>query len=79
MAAEAAGRREEAESPAVSNRCLDDPHLFGPSFAQGDWAAWRVFIAALFAEGAPTRRGWPSIAPMTGRTAWPSRPSARRR
>ena len=37
--------------------CLDDPHLFAPAFAQGDWAAWRVFIAALFAEGVPDEAG----------------------
>ena len=54
--------------------CLDDPHLFAPSFAHGDWAAWRVFIAALFAEGAPDEATLAIYRAHTGRFAWPSAP-----
>jgi len=28
---------------------LDDPHLFGPAFAdRQSWAAWEAFVATLF-------------------------------
>ena len=30
--------------------CINDPNLFGPFFRRKSWAAWRVFLAALFAE-----------------------------
>lgn len=33
-------------------QAIDDPHLFGPWFRHREtWAAWRVFIAALFGHG----------------------------
>ena len=41
--------------PIISTfgRALNDPNLFGPSLqGQKSWAAWKVFLAALFAEGA---------------------------
>jgi hypothetical protein len=31
-------------------RCLNDPNLFGRHFRGASWRAWRVFLAALFAE-----------------------------
>jgi hypothetical protein len=50
---------------------LRDPNLFGRHFRHSSWAAWKVFLAALFAEGAQAgdlevyRR-------LTGRAAWPT-------
>ena len=38
-------------------RCLNDPNLFGRHFRGASWAAWKVFLAALFAEPAD-ERGW---------------------
>src|ERR1700722_161383 len=55
-------------------RCLDDPHLFGPSFARGDWAAWRAVIAALVAERAPNEGTRALYRPHPGRSAWPKAP-----
>jgi hypothetical protein len=54
--------------------CLNDPHLFGPSFAHGDWTAWRAFIAALFAESAPDEATLALYRAHTGRSAWPKAP-----
>ena len=48
------------------------PHLFAPAFAQGDWSAWRVLIAALFAEAAPEEAGMVIYRDLTGRTTWPT-------
>ena len=31
-------------------RCLNDPNLFARHFRGASWAAWKVFLAALFAE-----------------------------
>ena len=31
-------------------RCLNDPNLFARHFSGASWAAWKVFLAALFAE-----------------------------
>ena len=33
-------------------RCLRDPNLFARHFRGESWAAWKVFLAALFAEPA---------------------------
>ena len=57
------------DSAAIA-RAFDNPALFGPHFAGPSWAAWRAFVAALFAapmtdEQAATYRA------CTGRTAPP--------
>jgi len=54
---------------------LDDPHLFAPHFVGSSWAAWKGFLAALFALSAPdgtteaygacTGRAKPPGAPFT--------------
>jgi hypothetical protein len=38
--------------PVTLSRCLTDLNLFGPHFKGKSWAAWKVFLAALFAETA---------------------------
>jgi hypothetical protein len=39
--------------PVVTlGRCLRDPNLFARHFRGESWAAWKVFLAALFAEPA---------------------------
>jgi hypothetical protein len=54
-------------------RCLNDPNLFANHFRGASWAAWRVFLAALFAEA--TGPDDLNVYRMrTGRTAWPTAP-----
>jgi hypothetical protein len=50
---------------------LRDPNLFGRHFKGQSWKAWRVFLAALFAE-APRGGGLAPYFACTGRTAWPT-------
>jgi hypothetical protein len=41
----------DAVMPVIAlGRCLNDPNLFGRHFRGASWRAWRVFLAALFAE-----------------------------
>ena len=54
-------------------RCLNDPNLFGRHFRGASWAAWKVFLAALFAEAAD-EAGLAVYRERTGRTAWPTAP-----
>ena len=54
-------------------RCLRDPNLFARHFRGGSWAAWKVFLAALFAEPAD-EAGLAVYRERTGRTAWPTAP-----
>ena len=54
-------------------RCLNDPNLFGRHFRGASWAAWKVFLAALFAEPAD-EAGLAAYRAHTGRTAWPTAP-----
>jgi hypothetical protein len=53
---------------------VDDPHLFGEHFKDGStWAAWRVFLAALF--GLPMTKAQLAIYQKhTGRNKPPSEP-----
>jgi hypothetical protein len=51
--------------------CLRDPNLFGRFFKGKSWRAWRVFLAALFAE-ATDAAGLEVYRACTGRTAWPT-------
>jgi hypothetical protein len=51
---------------------LRDPNLFARFFKGGSWAAWRVFLAALFAE-APRGGDLEIYRAMTGREAWPAK------
>jgi hypothetical protein len=53
---------------------LDDPKVFGPFFKGGTWAAWRVFLASLFALPM-TEAELAIYRQHTGRTAPPSEPS----
>jgi hypothetical protein len=53
---------------------LRDPNLFARFFRGKSWSAWRVFLAALFAE-ATDEAGLELYRECTGRTAWPERPS----
>ena len=60
--------------PVVSlGRCLRDPNLFARHFRGESWAAWKVFLAALFAEPAD-EAGLAVYRERTGRTAWPTAP-----
>ena len=60
--------------PIVSlGRALNDPNLFGPHFKGKSWAAWKVFLAALFAEAAD-EAAQAVYRERTGRTAWPTAP-----
>jgi hypothetical protein len=52
---------------------LRDPNLFARHFRGGSWAAWKVFLAALFAE-APGAGDLALYRSITGRTAWPAAP-----
>jgi hypothetical protein len=52
---------------------LRDPNLFGKHFRGQSWKAWRVFLAALFAE-APQGDDLETFRVCTGRQAWPSSP-----
>ena len=54
-------------------RCLNDPNLFGRHFRGPSWAAWKVFLAALFAEAAGPN-DLEIYRARTGRTAWPTAP-----
>jgi hypothetical protein len=54
-------------------RCLNDPNLFGRHFRGATWRAWRVFLAALFAE-AVGPDDLDIYRAHTGRTAWPTAP-----
>ena len=54
-------------------RCLRDPNLFARHFRGESWAAWKVFLAALFAEPAD-EAGLAVYRERTGRTAWPTAP-----
>lgn len=52
-------------------QAMDDPKLFGPWFKGDSWAAWRVFLAALF--GLPMSESQlESFRAHTGRTAAPT-------
>ena len=60
--------------PVISlGRCLRDPNLFARHFRGESWAAWKVFLAALFAEPAD-EAGLAVYRERTGRTAWPTTP-----
>jgi hypothetical protein len=60
--------------PVISlNRALSDPNLFGPHFKGKSWAAWKVFLAALFAETAD-EAGLAVYREMTRRSSWPTAP-----
>ena len=54
-------------------RCLHDKNLFANHFKGESWAAWRVFLAALFAE-AVGPDDLDIYRQRTGRTAWPTAP-----
>jgi hypothetical protein len=54
---------------------LRDPNLFGRHFKGKSWAAWRVFLAALFAE-APAGDDLAVYRACTGRQEWPRTPFA---
>jgi hypothetical protein len=61
--------------PVISlGRCLSDPNLFGRHFRGQSWRAWRVFLAALFAEPAADEAGLATYHACTGREAWPTAP-----
>jgi hypothetical protein len=53
---------------------LDDPRIFGPFFKAVTWQAWRVFLAALFAQPM-TADQLEVYRKHTGRTAPPASPS----
>jgi hypothetical protein len=52
---------------------LRDPNLFGRHFKGQSWKAWRVFLAALFAEALPGD-DLAVYRTCTGREAWPQAP-----
>jgi hypothetical protein len=54
-------------------QCLRDPNLFARHFKGESWAAWRVFLAALFAE-APREGDLAVFSACTGRSTWPASP-----
>jgi hypothetical protein len=54
-------------------RCLKDQNLFASHFRKASWAAWKVFLAALFAEAAGSG-DLDVYRQRTGRTAWPTAP-----
>ena len=54
-------------------RALSDPNLFAHHFKGKSWAAWKVFLAALFAEP-PDEAGLAVYRERTGRTTWPTAP-----
>jgi hypothetical protein len=60
-------------SVVALGRCLRDPNLFARHFRGESWAAWKVFLAALFAEPAD-EAGLAVYRERTGRTAWPTAP-----
>jgi hypothetical protein len=51
---------------------LRDPNLFGRFFRGKSWKAWRVFLAALFAEPVKAGDDFTVYSSCTGRTAWPA-------
>jgi hypothetical protein len=53
---------------------LDDPKVFGQHFHRDTWAAWRVFLAALFALPMSEEQ-LALYAKFTGRSAPPDKPS----
>jgi hypothetical protein len=55
------------------SRALDDPNLFAHHFKGKSWAAWKVFLAALFAETVD-EAGQAIYRERTGRTSWPTTP-----
>ena len=60
--------------PVISlSRALADPNLFAHHFKGKSWAAWKVFLAALFAEPAD-EAGLAVYRERTGRTSWPTAP-----
>jgi hypothetical protein len=61
--------------PTISlSRILADPNLFARHFRGKSWAAWKVFLSALFAEPAADAVGLAMYHACTGRTAWPTAP-----
>jgi phage terminase large subunit-like protein len=54
-------------------QALDDPHLFAPHFVGSSWAAWKGFLAALFALSAPDGTA-EAYGACTGRTKPPGAP-----
>jgi hypothetical protein len=66
--------KKPVSKPISLLRFFDDPQLFGPSFAHGDWTAWKAFIAALFAESSPDEATLAIYRAHTGRTTWPTAP-----
>ena len=64
----------DAVMPVITlGRCLNDPNLFAVISAAQSWRAWKVFLAALFAEPAD-EAGLAVYRERTGRTAWPTAP-----
>jgi hypothetical protein len=61
------------EPEMTLSEALRDPNLFARYFRGKTWAAWRVFLAALFAE-ATDAAGLELYRACTGRTAWPTKP-----
>ena len=60
--------------PIISlGRALADPNLFAHHFRGKSWAAWKVFLAALFAEP-PDEAALAIYRERTGRTTWPTAP-----
>jgi hypothetical protein len=68
---------KRAESTRREPNILDamtDPNLFAPWFSGPSWAAWRAFLAALFAL--PAADGQMQIfTERTGRQDWPTEPA----
>src|SRR5262245_25457876 len=53
---------------------IRDAKLFAEPFARPSWAAWRVLLAALFAEAKPDAHGLQFYREVTGREHWPTSP-----
>jgi hypothetical protein len=64
--------RENAGGVLHITEALTDPHLFAPFFKDSSWAAWRVFLRALFAL--PTDTPPEVFKAATGRASWPTKP-----
>jgi hypothetical protein len=60
--------------PMTLAEALRDPSLFGRFFRNKSWRAWKVFLAALFAE-IPTGDDLETWRACTGRATWPAGPS----
>ena len=54
-------------------RALNDPNVFAPLFKAATWAAWRVFLAALFGQPM-TPDQLPVFKQFTGRVTPPTGP-----